>query len=147
MQKRWRMQKRKNTRRMKSGKKRRRVQRMERRKRLKKAKRFQRRKRIRRKRVMSRIGLYVMADNYCFPAFGSILKIDESLPSINVHLPHQLTAYTDQFLLSLPYPSPSPPRPTRLSSSSSRRLSRLGLINLSIISRPPPAEEERARRR
>src|SRR6218665_2429151 len=104
MQKRWRMQKRKNTRRMKSGKKRRRVQRIERRKRLKKAKRFQRRKRIRRKRVMSRTGLYVMADNYCFPAFGSTLKIDESLNSINVHLSHQLTTYTDQFLLSLPYP-------------------------------------------
>src|SRR6218665_594405 len=136
MQKRWRMQKRKNTRRMKSGKKRGRVHRMERRKRLKKAKRFQRRKRIRRKRVMSRTGLLVMADNYCFPAFGSILKIDESLPSINVHLPHQLTAYTDQFLLSLPYSYP--PHPTRLSSISSRRLSRLGLINLSIISRPLP---------
>src|SRR6218665_6295 len=141
MQKRWRMQKRKNTRRMKSGKKRRRVQRMERRKRLKKAMRFQRRKRIRRKRVMSRTGLYVMADNYCF------LKIDESLNSINVHLPHQLTAYTDQFLLSLAYPYPYPPHLTPLSSSSSRRLSRLGLINLSIISRPLPAEEERARRR
>src|SRR6218665_41212 len=101
MQKRWRMQKRKNTRRMKSGKKRRRVQRME------------RRKRIRRKRVMSRTGLYVMADNYCFPAFGSTLKIDESLNSINVHLSHQLTTYTDQFLLSLPYPYPYPHHPTR----------------------------------
>src|SRR6218665_2357474 len=133
MQKRWRMQKRKNTRRMKSGKKRRRVQRMERSKRLKKAKRFQRRKRIRRKRVMSRTGLYVMADNYCFPALRSILKIDESLPSINVHLPHQLTAYTDQFLLSLPYPYPTLPTPLSI-----------GLIKLSIISRPLPAEEERA---
>jgi len=27
----------------------------------------------------------VMADNYCFPAFGSTLKIDESLNSINAH--------------------------------------------------------------
>ena len=50
-----------------------------------------------------------MADNYCFPAFGSILKIDESLPSINVYMPHQLTAYTDQFILSLPYPYPTLP--------------------------------------
>src|SRR6218665_3981102 len=106
MEKRWRMQKRKNTRRMKSGKKRRRVRRMERRKRLKKAKRFQRRKRNRRKRVMSRTGLYVMADNYCFPAFGSTLKIDESLNSINIHLPNQLTTYTDLFLLSPPLPTP-----------------------------------------
>src|SRR6218665_2468917 len=64
-----------------------------------------------------------MADNYCFPAFGSTLKIDESLPSINVHLPHQLTAYTYQLLLSLPSPSPHPPPPAPLSSSSSRRLS------------------------
>src|SRR6218665_3869815 len=64
-----------------------------------------------------------MADNYCFPAFGSTLKIDESLNSINAHLPHQLTTYTDQFLLSLPYPYPYPPHPTRLSSSSSLRLS------------------------
>src|SRR6218665_578865 len=92
---------------MKSGKKRRRDQRMEGRQRLKKAKRFQRRKRIRRKRVMSPTGLYVMADNYCFPAFGSTLKIDESLNSINIHLPHQLTTYTNQFLLSLPLPTPS----------------------------------------
>src|SRR6218665_2845750 len=97
---------RKNTRRMTSGKKRQRDQRMERRQRLMKAKRFQRRKRIRRKRVMSRTGLQVMADNYCFPAFGSTLKIDESLNSINVHLHHQLTTYTDQFLLSLPLPTP-----------------------------------------
>src|SRR6218665_2519114 len=108
-----------------------------------------------------------MADNYCFPAFGSILKIDESLPSINVHLPHQLITYTNQFLLSLPYPYPYPPHPTPLSSSSilvtwslsSTRIyltkkkliklskpRKIGLINLSIISRPLPAEEERARR-
>ena len=75
-------------------------------KRLKNTKRFQRRKRIRRKR-MSPTGLYVMADNYCFPAFGSTLKTDESLNSINIHLPHQLTTYTNQFLLSLPLPTPS----------------------------------------
>src|SRR6218665_962674 len=106
MQKRWRMQKMKNTRRMTSGKKRRRDQRKKRMKRLKNTKRFQRRKRIRRKRVKSPTGLYVMADNYCFPAFGSTLKIDESLNSINIHLPHQLTTYTDQFLLSLPLPTP-----------------------------------------
>src|SRR6218665_1256420 len=106
-----------------------------------------------------------MADNYCFPAFGSTLKIDEPLPSINVHLPHQLTTYTNQFLLSLPYPYP--PHPTPLSSSSilvtwslsSTRIyltrkkliklskpRKIGLINLSIISRSLPAEEERARR-
>src|SRR6218665_3652862 len=94
--------------RMSHGKKRRRVHRMERRKRLKKAKRFQRRKRIRRKGAMSRTGLYVMADNYCFPAFGSTLKIDESLNSINVQLSHQLITYTDQFLLFLPYPYTCP---------------------------------------
>src|SRR6218665_2512382 len=46
-----------------------------------------------------------MADNYCFPAFGSTLKIDESLNSINAHLHHQLTTYTYQFLLSLPSPT------------------------------------------
>jgi len=48
----------------------------------------------------------VMADNYCFAAFGSTLKIDESLNSVNAHLPHKLTTYTDQFLPSLPYPHP-----------------------------------------
>src|SRR6218665_2601122 len=72
-----------------------------------------------------------MSDNYCFPAFGSTLKIDESLNSINAHLPHQLTTYTDQFLLSLPYPYPYPPHPTPLSSSCSRRLSTLVTWSLS----------------
>src|SRR6218665_2343218 len=97
---------------------------MHRMKRLHKTKRLQRRRRKRRKMkmVMSRTGLYALGVNYCFPAFGSTLKIDDSLPSINVHLPHQLTAYTDQFLLSLPSPYPFPPHPMRLSSSSSRRL-------------------------
>src|SRR6218665_1631148 len=93
-------------------KKRRRLQgkkrRMHRMKRLKNTKRLQRRRRKRRKmkRVMSRTGLYAMADNYCFPAFESTLKTDESLNSINAHLSHHLTTYTDQFLLSLPYPHP-----------------------------------------
>src|SRR6218665_4010920 len=50
-----------------------------------------------------------MADNYCVHAFGSTLKLDESLNSINAHLSHQLTTYTEQFLLSLPTPILSPP--------------------------------------
>ena len=40
-----------------------------------------------------------MLVNYCFPAFGSTLKL---MTSINIHVSHQLTAYDDQFLLSLP---------------------------------------------
>src|SRR6218665_1786657 len=64
-------------------------------------------------------------------AFGSTLKIDESLNSINAHLPHLLTTYADQFLLSLPFPYPFPPHPTPLSSSSSRRLSILVTWSLS----------------
>src|SRR6218665_1323309 len=76
--------------RMRSGKKRRRDHRMERSKRLKKPKR-RKRKRRKMKRVMSWTGLYVMADNYCFPVLGSTLKTDESLNSLNAHLPHQLT--------------------------------------------------------
>src|SRR6218665_252430 len=40
-----------------------------------------------------------MLVNYCFPSFGPILKL---ITSINIHVSRQLTAYPDQFLLSLP---------------------------------------------
>src|SRR6218665_283580 len=40
-----------------------------------------------------------MLVNYCFHAVGPILKL---MTSINIHVSHQLTAYPDQFLLSLP---------------------------------------------
>src|SRR6218665_3822933 len=103
-------------------------------------KRLQRRRRKRRKmkRVMSRTGLYTLGDNYCFPAFGSTLKIDESLPSINVHLPHQLTAYTDQFL---PSPTPTPTVPTPRPSPG-HVVSIVQSEHLSLV----PAGEEMARR-